>query len=189
MIYNAIETTAHSIPKGRAGDNVRVLSVGRLESVKGYDRLIRSLAPTGIDWHLQFAGDGMERAALEALARELQVSDRVEFLGFRSDVPELLSACDVFIQSSISEGFGVALLEAMHFAPLVISTRVGIAAEIFPDWLIWNPTDAEALARILKNRHELAARYAEWVPKQLVRFNLTTVAAEHADYYREILAK
>ncbi len=72
---------------------------------------------------LLVAGDGPERAALEQAAASL--GDRVRFLGHRKDVPDLLRACDVFLQTSLSEGFSNSILQAMATALPVVVTRVG----------------------------------------------------------------
>lgn len=192
VIYNGIPIRAGTAPLSRArneSDVIRLLSVGRLEPVKGYDRLIRELAKTNLNWRLRIAGDGTQREALQSLASQLGVSTRVELLGFRSDIPQLLEDCDIYIQSSRSEGFGIALIEAMQFAPLVISTRTGIAAEVFPDWLLWNPEEQGTLDSILRDRNALSQKFLKWAPSQLVRFDLATAAEEHVRFYDEICAK
>lgn len=166
---------------------LRCLTVGRLDPIKGFDRLIRALAASRTPWNLRIAGDGPQRGELEGLIRELGLAERVELLGFRSDVPQLLQDCDVFIQSSHSEGCSLALLEALHYAPLVISTPVGVAVEFFPDWLLWKPEMEGALAAMLQNYAALAERCDAWVGGQLPRFNLKSTAAEHATFYRTLV--
>jgi glycosyltransferase involved in cell wall biosynthesis len=78
------------------------------------------------DTHLVLAGDGSERAMLDALAAELKLgTDAVTFLGFREDVPRVLSALDGYVLPSREEGLGTAILEALAVGLPVVATRVG----------------------------------------------------------------
>jgi len=99
---------------GLPADAIRIGCVGRLAPEKGLDVLIEALARTPEpQWHLLLVGDGTERGALEALVQRLQLSDRVHFLGWRTDVARLLRSFDVFAMPSRYEGHSIALLEAM----------------------------------------------------------------------------
>jgi glycosyltransferase involved in cell wall biosynthesis len=79
------------------------------------------------------AGDGPERDRLERLARELNLTDRVRFLGVVADVPALLRAFDVTALSSAHEAFPLSLLESMAVALPVVATDVGSVSEIVDD--------------------------------------------------------
>ena len=78
-------------------------------------------------------GDGPRRDALEALARELSLSEAVHFLGTRSDVPEVLSLIDVLVLTSHAEANPVSILEAMAAEKPVVATRVGSVPETVLD--------------------------------------------------------
>lgn len=106
-------------------DRTRVIgTVARLNRQKRIDRLLQTLAELPDDVHCIIAGEGAERERLEALARKLAVSDRVHFLGFRSDIPAVLAALDIFVLASDSEGMANAMLEAMAAGLPVVSTWV-----------------------------------------------------------------
>lgn len=100
------------------------LAIGRLVERKGYHLLLEAASRIA-DVRLALAGDGPERGALEAQARTLGVSDRVEFLGHREDVPALLATCDVFVLPSLFEGHPLSVLEAMAAARPVVATDSG----------------------------------------------------------------
>jgi glycosyltransferase involved in cell wall biosynthesis len=104
--------------------------VGRLHPVKSVDTLIRALVhTTGID--LLIVGDGNERNPLEALARDLGVSERVRFVGSTKDVAQYLQVADAFFLPSLGEGMPNALLEAMACGlPCAASSTVGGVDEL-----------------------------------------------------------
>ena len=93
-----------------------VIGVGRLASVKNFSYLLRATAiaaADGLELCTIIVGDGGRQPMLEKLVRELQITDRIRFLGHRSDVPELLAAADVFVLPSAFEAYGSAWVEAM----------------------------------------------------------------------------
>lgn len=104
-----------------------VLFVGRLVPYKGVDVLLEGLA--GLEACGLIVGDGPQRTALEARARELGILGRVKFLGSVADVElaALYRACDVFVLPSVTrqEAFGVVQLEAMAAGKPVVSTDLG----------------------------------------------------------------
>jgi glycosyltransferase involved in cell wall biosynthesis len=114
---------------GLAPGHFAFLFVGRLQPVKDVGTLLRAFAllpgPARERARLLIAGDGPERAALEALAISLEIQSQVRFLGPRGDVPELLTAADAFIMTSTTEGQPMALIEAMAARLPCIATSVG----------------------------------------------------------------
>ena len=108
-------------------------TVGRLVETKGQEVLLKAFAQV----HEQFSeswvvlvGEGRLESKLRGLATELNINERVVFLGYRTDIPEVLKAFDVFVFPSIAEGLGLALLEAMATELPVIASRVGGVPEI-----------------------------------------------------------
>jgi glycosyltransferase involved in cell wall biosynthesis len=110
-----------------------LLALGRLHANKGFDVLLRALAllPPGV--RLALAGEGPERAALERLARELGVAERVAFLGWRQDVGALLAACAVFVCPSRHEPLGNVVLEAWSAARPVVAAAAQGPSELIAD--------------------------------------------------------
>ncbi|MBK8908578.1 MAG: glycosyltransferase [Rhodospirillales bacterium] len=88
-----------------------LLGLGRLHRNKAFDVLIEAMGRLP-DAYLWLAGDGPERAFLEALAERTSVKPRVRFLGWRDDVPALLAACDALVCPSRHEPLGNVVLEA-----------------------------------------------------------------------------
>jgi glycosyltransferase involved in cell wall biosynthesis len=137
-VYNAVDARHFTPVERPARTTVDVLSVGRLVPVKAFDVLIEAMAPLlrepGTRLRLTIAGDGAERERLVKLAEAFGVAEQVRFLGHRTDVPDLLASADVFVLSSRSEGFALAVVEAMAARVPVIATSVGGVPEVVPTW-------------------------------------------------------
>lgn len=109
------------------------ISVARLSAEKDFPTLLRAvprIVSEVPDFRLQIVGNGPERELLERLATELNITNFVEFLGERTDVPQLLSQAGFFVSSSKTEGISLTLLEAMAVGLPVIATAVGGNPEI-----------------------------------------------------------
>jgi len=139
--------------EGAQPEDVVALTMARLVHRKGLDVLLHALARSERPERLWIAGDGPQRAALEALSVELGLGRRVRFLGHRDDKGELLGACDLFVLPSRAEGMGVAALEAMAAGRALIASRVGGLAQVIVHdrtGLLVPPEDVAALAAALE---------------------------------------
>lgn len=130
VIHNGVDVPVRTQPPGavRAALGISpgaptVGAVARLATQKRLDRLLRAAAQLP-DAHCILAGDGEERAGLEALAAELGITRRTHFLGHRTDTGDVLDAIDVFVVSSDREGLSNSMLEALAAGVPVISTPV-----------------------------------------------------------------
>ena len=104
-----------------------------LRPEKGVDDFVRvaaRLSKTIPEAKFVVAGDGPERRKLELLVKELHAEGSVLFVGDRKDVPDVISALDIFVLSSQTESFPNAILEAMALARPVVATRVGGVPEV-----------------------------------------------------------
>ncbi|MDB5037414.1 MAG: glycosyl transferase group 1 [Bacteriovoracaceae bacterium] len=102
-----------------------ILGVGRLVEQKRFDLLIRAFSKVSApypEWKLKIAGEGSKRNELQALIRELHLSDRVELIGFQELIWPLYSEAEIFAMTSSFEGFPNALAEAMACGLSVIAT-------------------------------------------------------------------
>ena len=203
VVHNAVDLdrVAAAAPPGLRGELTGgaerpiVLTPARLEEQKGHSVLLRAAAAVP-DAVFVLAGEGSLREALEAEARELGVADRVRFLGERSDIAELLAACDVFALPTLYEGSSLAVLEAMAARRPVVSSLIGGTDELIDDGrsgLLVPPGDADALAAALRRliadgelRASLAARARERVERDFTR---AAMAARVSRIYAEALAR
>jgi glycosyltransferase involved in cell wall biosynthesis len=154
---------------------LRVIAMGRLVHQKGFDLLLRAFAGVAaqhLRWRLSIVGDGPDRAALESLANELGIAERVDFTGRVTEPESLLCRSDLFVLSSRYEGFPNALLEAMACGLACISFDCPSGpADIIRDridGILVPPQDVAALADALDclmrsdaERRRLASRAPE----------------------------
>ena len=126
-----------------------LLAVSRLTEQKGVDVAVRALASLPGDTVLVVLGEGPERAALEALARELDVAGRVFLLGRVPDVAAWLRRATLLVHPARWEGFGLAVLEAMLAGLPVVASNVSSLPELVVDGVtgvLVPPDDPAALA-------------------------------------------
>ncbi len=120
---------AHGSSQGGANEKPVVLGmIGHLLPYKGWDdflRVIARLKGAGLNLRGEIVGEGVERPRLEALARELGLQDSVAFLGYRSDIADVLQRFDMFLFTSHREGLSMAAIEAMASGLPIVATDVG----------------------------------------------------------------
>jgi glycosyltransferase involved in cell wall biosynthesis len=197
-IYNGVDPRRFS-PRASpraAGGEVLIATVAHLIPQKGVDHLLRALAQMRQRVRLQVIGDGPEAPRLGALAAELGIGERVQLLGLRDDVAEVLQAADVFVHPAIwSEAFGLTIAEAMAAGLPVVASRVGGIPELVTHGetgLLVPPGDAGALAGALDllaaDGQERARLGANARRRVLERFDLQTSVRAHLGLCEEAAA-
>lgn len=169
---------------------VRLLSVGRLAEQKDPVGLLQSLAKADLpNWTLDFVGSGPLEGTIRALVAELKLEHRVNVLGVRHDVRQLMRNADVFLMHSSYEGMPMALLEAGAEAMPVVATPVGSIPEIIGNdrGVLARPECfAEALCSLVSTPNAaLSMGHALW--KHITKkhsIEATTKAHEHL--YQEL---
>jgi glycosyltransferase involved in cell wall biosynthesis len=194
VIYNPVPPPASAkpmegedaiwgVPSGR-----RILSVGTLKPQKNHALLIRAFArmPSRKDCRLVILGDGPLRGALERLAQEEGVADRVSLPGFFTSPDAYYRSADLFALASDYEGFGNVLVEALgHGLPVVSTDCPSGPAEVLEHGhygRLTPPGDAGALALAMEaalaaepDRAALRARAAAFAPELIARQYLAAI--------------
>lgn len=173
------------------------ISVARLSSEKDLSTLLDAVAIAVRevpDFQLQLVGDGPERGRLERQSRDLQLQGHVEFLGERSDVPELLNCAGFFVSSSRTEGISLTLLEASAVGLPIVATTVGGNPEIVEEGQTGrlvpseNPAAlAEAIIQMCRNRGqwpEMGRLGRDRIEKQ---FEISRMVRAYESLYEELL--
>lgn len=166
ILHNGIDVDKFSSSKKRAviresigikDPEILIGTVARLAAVKGHETLIRSfrlIRYAFSEAKLLIVGDGDRKEVLQNLVRELNLRENVIFAGQRSDIPDVLSAMDIFVLSSLNEGLSITLLEAMASGLPVVATSVGGNLEVVENGisgLLVPSNDAEKMAEALNS--------------------------------------
>ena len=169
----------------------------RLHPVKDFPTLLRAFAAARAshpELRLLIAGDGQERAALEALAAELGIAADVCFAGWVTDMPRFYRAIDINVLTSRSETFPYAITEGAREHRCVVSSRVGGIPALVRDGetgLLFAAGDADALAAhlsALASSPALRARLGEALyRKAKAEFSAAATGRKQAEIYGRIL--
>lgn len=190
VVYNGIKPKPLELKQYDFNATFHMVAVGRLDKIKGFDILIEECSKLDFDFRLEIIGDGPQRESLERLIDSLGMQAKIEIVGFQLDVPQRMQKVDLVVISSHSEGFGLIILEAMHYAKMLVSTPVGIASEILPhDFLTTHDTLATKIKSIYENLSYFHAQFRDFANRHKDDFLLDTVSEKYLSYYHHTLAK
>lgn len=189
--FSAVGRTPHDGPP-------RILSVGRLVPVKGFDVLLRALgrlSRAGTEFELTLVGSGPLESDLRVLAVSEGLAEKITFAGSLS--PESLAdqaaRSDLYVQPSRKEGFGLALVEAMATGLPAVATDSGGPADILTQYsgVLVTPDDVDALATGLTFAIERLGAYdGSAIARDMrLRFGREAVAPRLLAVYRHALAR
>jgi glycosyltransferase involved in cell wall biosynthesis len=170
-----------------------IVSTGRLARQKGLEFLLLAapyLEPyLGQPFRIFLAGSGELEAELKRLANSLGFRDRVEFLGFRRDIGNIILAADLVVLPSLWEGLSISLLEAMAMKKPIVTTSIGSNLEVVKDGesaLIVPPKNpgalADAIVRLARDS-TLRSRLAE---EALARYKQQYTVHKMLEGYRQL---
>lgn len=184
VIYNGINPI-NIEPVDKEG-KFTIIAAGRLEPLKGFDILIKAVHKLPFDYRLKIFGEGFERIKLNALIQTLGLNNRVFLESFTDNIPWFMKKSHLVVICSHSEGFSRVIAEGLLFADVVLSTRVGMAAEILNEdflvtheTLVWKINDVFLNFEKYKNDFNILSR------KISPRFILSDIANEYVDFYKE----
>jgi hypothetical protein len=175
-----------------------VATAGSLIDRKGHDILIKAfnaLPRETAPFHLIIAGEGPQRASLEALVGTLRLEQRVHFLGHVEGLHSVYKAADLFVLASRADAFPLVFIEAGHYGLASVATRVGGIPEAIEEGktgILVPPNDVEALTNALRKLHEDPAMRASMgrAAAQRVETQLTIrkMTQQFEQTYRALLA-
>ena len=211
LIHNGVDidrfaktSEDNAAERPQPGARLSVGTIGELAPIKGQENFLRAAALVSSrrdDVAFIIAGEdksstGENRRLLERMIDELDLRQRVRIMGWADDIVELLRTFDVFVSASLSESFGIAMVEAMASGVPVVATMTPGAREIIDadkTGLLAPIGDAEALADAIcellddpAKRERLAADARRMVSE---RFSLDQMVARTEQVYPEVLKR
>lgn len=170
-----------------------VISVGDLTKRKNHQSVIKAISKLdSSDIKYIICGKGVLEHELKQLCLEHELSEKVIFLEYRTDINEILKSSDVFVFPSLHEGLAIAGLEAMAAGvPVVASNRRGVSDYCIDEKtsLLCEPMDSDCIARSIsriRNEKGLAERLTEEARKAIERFDISNAMSEMQNIYIKV---
>lgn len=155
VMHNPVQLRKYR-PMPNIGGRLQLGFVGRLERIKNplaAVHAVEKLRSKGLDARVRIIGEGSLRSQIESYVRDRGLQECVELPGFHKDPSLLLDDCHFYIQPSLSEGFGLAICEAMSLGIPCIAPRLGGLPEVIEHgtngWLIDAPTGEDVATAVL----------------------------------------
>lgn len=192
VLYNTIESESilkqakEAAPELREDGKIKLIAVGTLKKVKGFERLLRiaaKLIENGYPIHLYILGKGPLETVLQNYITENGLEDSITLLGYETNPYRIVSKCDLFVCSSFSEGFSTATMEALIVGTSVCTVEVPGMKEMLGNseygLIVDNSEDALYKGiELLITKSDLREKYAHKAKERSVVFSAeSTVAA------------
>lgn len=179
---------------GLKDTDIALISAGDLILRKDYATAIRAIAlAKNSDLHYFICGIGPEKENLEALAKELSVENQIHFLGFRTDVKELMAASDIFLFTTLQEGMPRSMMEAMALGLPCVASEIRGNVDLIENGengFLCAAKDAEgfsaAIAKLSENG-ELRGEISKKNLEKIKEYDVSVVEAEIKQIYDEVL--
>ncbi|MCU7495104.1 MAG: glycosyltransferase family 4 protein [Ignavibacteria bacterium] len=204
LIYNGVNVKKFQCSDREISQEVRnLLVIGRLAVQKDHHTLLRAfailksrLSQEGIMVPvLNIVGTGALKDELMKLSQDLGLEDFVKFLGARSDIPEILRQCDIWVMSSRWEGLSISMLEAMASGIPIVATDVGSNSEVIENNINGSLVEkenpemlAQAIYRLITDR-ERRRLYSENARLKVLDFSLQACLSSYTDLYLSLIRK
>jgi len=181
---------------GLRPDRLYAIAVSRLVARKSYPDLLRAFKTAGVEnLELLIVGDGPEEPALKTLANQLEIQDKVRFLGHVGEAEKFqyLSCADFFILASLHEGFGIVFQEAMYCGLPVITTDCGGQMDFLhheENALLAPPQNPEAMAAHIKRmcaEPELRRNLSANNRRDIERHSVESVTSQYLQLFERVL--
>ena len=169
-----------------------ILMVAGFRDAKDQDTVVKALGLlNNNNFEVWFAGVGIRQEIVKQLSESLGVSDRVRFLGLRTDIPNVLRAADVIVMSSHWEGLSLSNVEGMSAHKPFIASDVNGLKEVTKGYgLLFPHEDAKALAEKINRLASDETYYneiAERCYNRALEFDISNTVSGYADVYKNIL--
>ena len=184
-----------------AEDKTLILTTGRLHYEKGYPYLFKAVPmlkkalKKPFVWIIAGKGSPELEQEFRREVTNLGCDDVVKFIGFRKDIPDLMSTADVFVLPSVAEAFGVVFAEALYLGVPIVATNIGGIPEIITNGVdgILIPAEnsqaiADTLAELLNNPDKLKALANKGHDKVADKFEFEVMTRKYEEVYEDLIS-
>lgn len=195
VIYNGIEPTKEKA-KPFSGDGFILGTVGTLNHQKGIQYLIQALPKVLKEFpktKLEIVGEGDFKPELQRLVKKMKLQKFVSFTGFVKNIEEKMQDFDVYVQPSLSESFGLAIVQAMSLGLPIVATNTGGIPEVVTagkSGILVEPAKPEALAggilELLRDKPKAKEMGKLAIEEAKIKFNLKEMTEEVEDVYEKM---
>lgn len=175
---------------------VLFISVGELNRNKNHGTVFEALRKIkNQNIHYLVCGIGSEKERLIEIAENYGIKNNIHFLGYRTDVYQLLKSCDVFIQSSYREGLSRSIMEAMSAGLPCVVSKIRGNVDLIKEGeggFLCKPDDSECFAHSinkLSKDTELRKRMGTSNLKTIQKFDIENVRIQMKEIYESVLCK
>ena len=192
VIYNGVETEKFimSIKDITSSTNFVVTMVSAFRDQKDQDTLVRAIKELPENYRLQLAGDGVRRPIVEALVKTLGITERVDFLGIRTDIPEILKQSDIVVLSSHWEGLSLSSIEGMASGrPFIASDVDGLHEIVKGAGILFPHGDYKQLAKEIRQLCSTPVHYnvvARECQERAKQFDISIMAEKYNQLYKSL---
>ena len=190
-----VDKTAKRAELGLKDSDIICISAGDIVARKNYGVAIEAIAKTNNpNLHYLICGVGPEKDKLEKKARELGIIDQIHFMGFRSDVKELMKISDVFLFTSLQEGLPRSLMEAMAIGLPVVTSNIRGNVDLVDDHkggYLCKSLDIDEFTEAIKqlsDDEQLRVRMASVNKDTIKAYDISVVNDEIRRIYSEVLS-
>lgn len=168
-----------------------VIQISAFRNQKDQETLIKAMQYCSENVILWLVGDGENRMKCENLVKELNLSERIIFLGIRTDIPQLLRNTDIVVLSSHWEGFGLAIVEGMATnLPVIASDVPGLRDIVNGAGLLFPVGDEKILAEKINSLisdKDFYERTAKACFERAKQYDINVMVEQYIELYKHLL--
>lgn len=166
--------------------DILLLNVGRFSLQKNHEKLIKALSQLPLNYILLLIGEGELQDKIKKQVHDLNLDERVVFLGFRKDVASIMHTADVLVIPSVWEGFGLIAAEGMACGiPIAASDVPGLSDVLGEAAVKFNPMDYHDIAKKIEQlSRKDNFKMKELALERVKHFNLSQMINSYINIYR-----
>ena len=192
VVNNGVDVARFLCPIKDVSQNKSFLvsQVSSFNDAKDQDTLVKAMKELPDNYRLQLAGDGIRRPIVEELSNTLGIKDRVDFLGIRTDIPEILKSSDIVVLSSHWEGLSLSSIEGMASGrPFIASDVDGLREVVEGAGILFPHSDYKQLAKEIRQLCTNPIHYnvvAQDCQKRAQQFDINTMIEKYNELYESL---